>query len=109
MTGMKSSPYERARSRICFLAARSSSGKGARVWEAMVLVTPAINSRFAVSQEFQPSAAALAHRLQESLRLNPQGLRLRGHLIGRLNHAVQRSAQIDGCELLLRNLNSARP
>src|SRR5688572_21330857 len=35
MTGKKSRPYERACSRICFLAASSSSGNGARVWEAI--------------------------------------------------------------------------
>src|ERR1700722_12511862 len=35
MTLKKSRPYERACSRICFLAARSSSGNGARVWEAI--------------------------------------------------------------------------
>src|SRR5688500_3070672 len=35
MTGKKSSPYERACSRICFLAARSSAGNGARVCEAI--------------------------------------------------------------------------
>src|SRR3954447_5677563 len=37
MTLKKSSPYERACSRICFLAARSSGGNGARVWEDIVL------------------------------------------------------------------------
>src|SRR5438045_5036624 len=37
MTGKKSRPYERACSRICFLAASNSSGKGARVCEAMRL------------------------------------------------------------------------
>src|SRR5687768_14836881 len=36
MTGKKSRPYDRACSRICFFAARSSSGNGARVWEAIV-------------------------------------------------------------------------
>src|SRR4051812_30353943 len=41
MTGKKSRPYERARSRICFLAASSSSGKGARVWEAITVTSPA--------------------------------------------------------------------
>src|SRR6476661_2463942 len=39
MVGKKSRPYDRACSRICFLAARSSSGKGARVWEAIVILS----------------------------------------------------------------------
>jgi hypothetical protein len=39
MTLKKSSPYERACSRICFFDARSSGGKAARVWEAMGYVT----------------------------------------------------------------------
>src|ERR1700760_1665066 len=35
MTGKKSRPYDRAVSRICFLAASSSGGKAMRSWEGM--------------------------------------------------------------------------
>src|SRR5687768_11100940 len=104
MTGMKSSPYERARSRICFLAARSSSGKGARVWEAMVGATPAVNPHEQAKELFVTSCRdACESIVYKALRLDPQCLRFSSHRVGRLDRTIQRGSKVGQFEFLLRN------